>query len=224
MSENVTLMIERYTLVIYHRRLGCGASINALRGKRLCNNVASSVRDHGLSVFLVNSCFQNKGKWRLSTFSGVVVRLWLTACVLFVCFFCTPSPLPHAPLSPTWNDSHRGIKVVLLCATDSTQGEAAEAVDNRSLEEILSSIPPPPPPAMTNEPGAPRLMITHLVNRNFKSYADEQILGPFHKVRPNVDITVNCVWRVLYNCATLSVMVCLSLNFLLLLFFFFIFL
>uniref|UniRef100_A0A3B1IDX0 Structural maintenance of chromosomes protein 4 n=1 Tax=Astyanax mexicanus TaxID=7994 RepID=A0A3B1IDX0_ASTMX len=34
---------------------------------------------------------------------------------------------------------------------------------------------------MTNEPGAPRLMITHIVNRNFKSYAGEQILGPFHK-------------------------------------------
>ncbi|XP_059187306.1 structural maintenance of chromosomes protein 4 isoform X2 [Centropristis striata] len=34
---------------------------------------------------------------------------------------------------------------------------------------------------MANEPGAPRLMITHLVNRNFKSYAGEQILGPFHK-------------------------------------------
>uniref|UniRef100_A0A8C4DWC4 Structural maintenance of chromosomes protein n=1 Tax=Dicentrarchus labrax TaxID=13489 RepID=A0A8C4DWC4_DICLA len=55
------------------------------------------------------------------------------------------------------------------------------AVDNRSLEEILGSIPSPPPPAMANEPGAPRLMITHLVNRNFKSYAGEQILGPFHK-------------------------------------------
>uniref|UniRef100_A0A7N9AZL2 Structural maintenance of chromosomes protein n=1 Tax=Mastacembelus armatus TaxID=205130 RepID=A0A7N9AZL2_9TELE len=62
-----------------------------------------------------------------------------------------------------------------------SHGEAAEVVDNRSLEEILGSIPPPPPPAMTNEPGAPRLMITHLVNRNFKSYAGEQILGPFHK-------------------------------------------
>uniref|UniRef100_A0A3B3WV66 Structural maintenance of chromosomes protein n=1 Tax=Poecilia mexicana TaxID=48701 RepID=A0A3B3WV66_9TELE len=62
-----------------------------------------------------------------------------------------------------------------------TNSNAAEAVDSRSLEEILGSIPPPPPPAMTNEPGAPRLMITHLVNRNFKSYAGEQILGPFHK-------------------------------------------
>uniref|UniRef100_A0A3B5AG01 Structural maintenance of chromosomes protein n=1 Tax=Stegastes partitus TaxID=144197 RepID=A0A3B5AG01_9TELE len=66
-------------------------------------------------------------------------------------------------------------------SNDPSHGEAAEAADNRSLEEILGSIPPPPPPAMTNEPGAPRLMITHLVNRNFKSYAGEQILGPFHK-------------------------------------------
>uniref|UniRef100_A0AAX7UYS2 Structural maintenance of chromosomes protein n=1 Tax=Astatotilapia calliptera TaxID=8154 RepID=A0AAX7UYS2_ASTCA len=65
--------------------------------------------------------------------------------------------------------------------TDSSHGEGTETVDNRSLEEIVGSIPPPPPPAMTNEPGAPRLMITHLVNRNFKSYAGEQILGPFHK-------------------------------------------
>lgn len=57
-----------------------------------------------------------------------------------------------------------------------------EESDNRSLEEILGSISPPPPPAMTNEAGAPRLMITHIVNQNFKSYAGEQTLGPFHKV------------------------------------------
>ncbi|XP_029883863.1 structural maintenance of chromosomes protein 4 isoform X2 [Aquila chrysaetos chrysaetos] len=56
-----------------------------------------------------------------------------------------------------------------------------EMLDNRSLEEILGSISPPPPPAMTNEAGAPRLMITHIVNQNFKSYAGEQTLGPFHK-------------------------------------------
>uniref|UniRef100_A0A6I8SGS9 Structural maintenance of chromosomes protein n=2 Tax=Xenopus tropicalis TaxID=8364 RepID=A0A6I8SGS9_XENTR len=62
-----------------------------------------------------------------------------------------------------------------------TQESHNEVVDNRSLEEILSSIPPPPPPAMTNEAGAPRLMITHIVNQNFKSYAGERILGPFHK-------------------------------------------
>ncbi|XP_078522984.1 structural maintenance of chromosomes protein 4 isoform X2 [Lissotriton helveticus] len=61
------------------------------------------------------------------------------------------------------------------------QGVPGEVLDTRSLEEILSSISPPPPPAMTNEAGAPRLMITHIVNQNFKSYAGEQILGPFHK-------------------------------------------
>lgn len=57
-----------------------------------------------------------------------------------------------------------------------------EEVDSRSLAEILSSIPPPPPPAMASEAGAPRLMITHIVNQNFKSYAGEKVLGPFHKV------------------------------------------
>ncbi|CAL1570578.1 unnamed protein product [Knipowitschia caucasica] len=66
-------------------------------------------------------------------------------------------------------------------APPTTVGEPVEGIDSRSLEEILGSIPPPPPPTMTNEPGAPRLMITHLVNRNFKSYAGEEILGPFHK-------------------------------------------
>ncbi|XP_042649553.1 structural maintenance of chromosomes protein 4 isoform X2 [Tyto alba] len=56
-----------------------------------------------------------------------------------------------------------------------------EMLDNQSLEEILGSISPPPLPAMTNEAGAPRLMITHIVNQNFKSYAGKQTLGPFHK-------------------------------------------
>ncbi|XP_072897085.1 structural maintenance of chromosomes protein 4 [Hemitrygon akajei] len=64
---------------------------------------------------------------------------------------------------------------------DTTLESPVETVNNQSLEEILAGISPPPPPAMTNEPGAPRLMITHIVNRNFKSYAQEQILGPFHK-------------------------------------------
>ncbi|KFV61762.1 Structural maintenance of chromosomes protein 4, partial [Dryobates pubescens] len=61
------------------------------------------------------------------------------------------------------------------------QAVSDEVLDNRSLEEILGSIPPPPPPAMANEPGAPRLMITHIVNQNFKSYAGKKTLGPFHK-------------------------------------------
>uniref|UniRef100_H3C4R3 Structural maintenance of chromosomes protein n=1 Tax=Tetraodon nigroviridis TaxID=99883 RepID=H3C4R3_TETNG len=87
-------------------------------------------------------------------------------------------PLKKAP--PAAQEEAPPTTGVCVCVTDPCEGEAAE-VDGRSLEEILGSIPAPPPPAMTNEPGAPRLMITHLLNRNFKSYAGEQILGPFHK-------------------------------------------
>nr|AAI07945.1 Smc4 protein [Rattus norvegicus] len=69
------------------------------------------------------------------------------------------------------------------CEVDSAAAAETpgEELDSRSLEEILNSIPPPPPPAMASEAGAPRLMITHIVNQNFKSYAGEKILGPFHK-------------------------------------------
>lgn len=119
----------------------------------------------------------------------------LTRCpgfCLFVWGFFSPllHPSPNAPptvpnLKRLARRNKKKKSCASLCATDPSQGEAAE-VDSRSLEEILGSIPAPPPPAMTNEPGAPRLMITHLVNRNFKSYAGEQILGPFHKVRPNM--------------------------------------
>ncbi|MGH0163120.1 UNVERIFIED_CONTAM: hypothetical protein FKN15_044639 [Acipenser sinensis] len=81
--------------------------------------------------------------------------------------------IPHQKINANGKEAAR--------SKDAAPDVTDEAVDNRSLEEILNSIPPPPPPAMTNEPGAPRLMITHIVNQNFKSYADEQVLGPFHK-------------------------------------------
>lgn len=124
----------------------------------------------------------------------------VTCCLCFVClfgFFCSSTPPPCTTVPHLKRLAQRNKSCTFFCATDPSQGEAAEAVDNRSLEEILGSIPPPPPPAMTNEPGAPRLMITHLVNRNFKSYAGEQILGPFHKVRPNMVTNVNPAWEIL---------------------------
>lgn len=34
----------------------------------------------------------------------------------------------------------------------------------------------------TNNGRIQRLMITHIVNEYFKSYAGKQVLGPFHKV------------------------------------------
>jgi len=42
-------------------------------------------------------------------------------------------------------------------------------------------IPPPPLPALTFDNNGPRLIITHIENEFFKSYAGKQVLGPFHK-------------------------------------------
>lgn len=43
-------------------------------------------------------------------------------------------------------------------------------------------VPPPPCVFGVGGKGDPRLIITHIVNENFKSYAGRQVLGPFHKV------------------------------------------
>ena len=40
---------------------------------------------------------------------------------------------------------------------------------------------PPPHVFGQKKVGDPRLVITHIVNRNFKSYAGEIVLGPFHQ-------------------------------------------
>jgi structural maintenance of chromosome 4 len=53
-------------------------------------------------------------------------------------------------------------------------------------------IPPPPNPVCSNETTGPRLIITHIVNEYFKSYAGKQVLGPFHKVL-GVVLTFPCI-------------------------------
>jgi hypothetical protein len=53
-------------------------------------------------------------------------------------------------------------------------------------------IPPPPNPVSSNETTGPRLIITHIENENFKSYAGKQVLGPFHKVL-EVLLTSSCI-------------------------------
>lgn len=42
-------------------------------------------------------------------------------------------------------------------------------------------IPPPPPATTGTDLNGPRLIITHIENENFKSYAGKTVLGPFHK-------------------------------------------
>ncbi|XP_066266590.1 structural maintenance of chromosomes protein 4-like [Branchiostoma lanceolatum] len=69
--------------------------------------------------------------------------------------------------------------------------EGTEDVHDQSAEEeegtvintgvLHITVPPPPPPPMKADGTGPRLVITHIVNENFKSYAGKQILGPFHK-------------------------------------------
>ncbi|CAG0896289.1 unnamed protein product [Cyprideis torosa] len=49
----------------------------------------------------------------------------------------------------------------------------------RMVDDIY--IPPPPPPSLTFDEGSPRLIISHITNDNFKSYAGKHILGPFNK-------------------------------------------
>lgn len=46
----------------------------------------------------------------------------------------------------------------------------------------LIEVPPAPETVATYDVNGPRLMITHIENENFKSYAGIQSLGPFHKV------------------------------------------
>lgn len=43
-------------------------------------------------------------------------------------------------------------------------------------------IPPPAQPTCSMQTTGPRLIITHIENYFFKSYAGKQVLGPFHKV------------------------------------------
>ncbi|KAH9645434.1 hypothetical protein HF086_006460 [Spodoptera exigua] len=58
-------------------------------------------------------------------------------------------------------------------------------------------IPPAPKPTCSFDSKGPRLIITHIVNENFKSYAGVEVLGPFHKegeafeVVPNSEIVVS---------------------------------
>ena len=54
------------------------------------------------------------------------------------------------------------------------------------LEQLLSrdqlEIPDPPSAIGVGKDGEPRLIITKIVNTDFKSYAGTKIIGPFHKV------------------------------------------
>ncbi|CAG4980776.1 unnamed protein product [Colias eurytheme] len=71
-------------------------------------------------------------------------------------------------------------------------GECSRNVENGEIDHISDDeeggmrigdiyIPPAPKPALSFDTTGPRLIITDIVNENFKSYAGVQKLGPFHK-------------------------------------------
>jgi uncharacterized protein with ACT and thioredoxin-like domain len=49
-------------------------------------------------------------------------------------------------------------------------------------EDLLSMEIPPIVQSVTYEEGGERLVISHIVVENFKSYFGKRIIGPFHKV------------------------------------------
>lgn len=71
-------------------------------------------------------------------------------------------------------------------------GELDQSDDEGAVRVGDIYIPPAPKPALTFDATGPRMIITHIVNENFKSYAGVQTLGPFHKVISYFRIGVIC--------------------------------
>merc|ERR1712227_201719 len=69
------------------------------------------------------------------------------------------------------------------CLTDKYNRRAK--MERRPLEKLLdmSSIEVPDPPSAigVGKDGDPRLIISQIVNTNFKSYEGRKVVGPFHK-------------------------------------------
>jgi structural maintenance of chromosome 4 len=73
-------------------------------------------------------------------------------------------------------------------ASDSLKDPDADVVDEDGEDRNEGGmyfgdiyIPPAPAPSLTMDASGPRLVITHIENFYFKSYAGKQVLGPFHK-------------------------------------------
>lgn len=66
---------------------------------------------------------------------------------------------------------------------DNSSSEESEIEDEEEGGTRIAGvyIPPAPPAVCSSESIGPRLIITHIANENFKSYAGRQVLGPFHK-------------------------------------------
>jgi hypothetical protein len=78
------------------------------------------------------------------------------------------------------NDAMKGNEALDVSEIREEEDPLSEDEGGLKIGDIY--IPPPPKPVCSNEIVGPRLIITHIENENFKSYAGKQVLGPFHKV------------------------------------------
>jgi len=83
---------------------------------------------------------------------------------------------------PMETDGDAGNRNELDISTVDDDEELLEGEELITVGEYRIKIPLPPSlVASSGKEGEPRLMITHIENENFKSYAQVQTLGPFHK-------------------------------------------
>lgn len=67
-------------------------------------------------------------------------------------------------------------------------------------------IPPPLRTFSEADTTGPRLMITKIINENFKSYAGTITIGPFHKVNFNITylyyylVILNAMFKLIFSC------------------------
>lgn len=85
----------------------------------------------------------------------------------------------------TYNSTNENMEVDLENMGCDVDEEGGLRVD----DEIY--FPPPPTTFHEVDTNGPRLMISKIVNKNFKSYAGIQVVGSFHKV--NISITVHII-------------------------------
>ena len=84
--------------------------------------------------------------------------------------------------------------------SDSEESDAEEYIEEEGGIKIGDIYIPPAPPAVCSvESKGPRLVITHIENENFKSYAGRRVLGPFHKVSGATDIIVLTIISLIWS-------------------------
>ncbi|XP_077988154.1 structural maintenance of chromosomes protein 4-like [Glandiceps talaboti] len=79
------------------------------------------------------------------------------------------------------DDSETCVMTPVESNSNDKENVQSNGIENGLAEEDAMVTESTPSPDCGNVGNKPRLMITHIVNENFKSYAGKRTLGPFHK-------------------------------------------